>query len=58
MQKKQTIRLANLFLDLRNPRYEVQGSQKEALNTLAKDQGDKLLRLLGDIIQNGLNPSE
>lgn len=52
------IKLSNLSLDLQNPRYEVQKSQPEALNTIADDQKDKLLALLRDIIENGLNPSD
>lgn len=52
------IKISNLSLDLQNPRYEVQKSQSEALNTMADDQKDKLLALLRDIIENGLNPSD
>ncbi len=58
MSKKLTLKLSNLYLDLQNPRYEEQKSQNEALNTIAKEQGSKLLVLLKDIIDNGLNPSD
>lgn len=58
MSRKLTLKLSNLYLDLRNPRYEEQRSQNEALNTIANDQKEKLLVLLRDIIQNGLNPSD
>ena len=58
MAKNVKLKLANLFLDLGNPRYEEQANQAEALNTIAIAQGDKLLALLRDIIENGLNPSE
>ena len=58
MQKKQYLRLANLFLDLENPRFEKQSSQVEALNTMAREQGDKLIALLKDIIAHGLNPTD
>ena len=58
MSRKLTLKLSNLYLDLKNPRYEEQRSQNEALNTIASDQKDKLLVLLRDIIQNGLNPSD
>ena len=58
MGKKVNLKLANLFLDLQNPRFEEQHSQSEALNTMASDQGDRLLRLLVDIIEHGLNPSD
>lgn len=52
------INISNLSLDLHNPRFETQKSQHEALNTMANDQKDKLLALLCDIIENGLNPSD
>lgn len=58
MARKVKLKLANLFLDLGNPRYEEQESQVDALNTIAIAQGDKLLALLKDIIEHGLNPSE
>lgn len=58
MAKSLRLKLANLFLDLGNPRYEEQANQAEALNTIATAQGDKLLALLRDIIEHGLNPSE
>ena len=58
MSRKLTIKLSNLYLDLHNPRYEEQKSQSEALNTIASDQKDKLLVLLRDIMDNGLNPSD
>lgn len=58
MSHRLTLKLSNLYLDLQNPRYEEQKSQNEALNTIAKEQGPKLLVLLKDIIDNGLNPSD
>ena len=58
MSKKLTIKIPNLHLDLLNPRYDVQKSQSEALNTMAVSQGEKLLVLLRDIIAHGLNPSD
>lgn len=58
MAKNVKLKLANLFLDLGNPRYEEQANQADALNTIATAQGDKLLALLKDIIEHGLNPSE
>lgn len=58
MAKNVKLKLANLFLDLGNPRYEEQANQADALNTIATAQGDKLLALLRDIIEHGLNPSE
>ena len=46
MSRKLTLKLSNLYLDLKNPRYEEQRSQNEALNTIASDQKEKLLLLL------------
>lgn len=58
MSRKINIKISNLFLDLQNPRYEKQPSQNEALNTIAFEQKGKLLVLLKDILENGLNPSD
>ena len=58
MTRKLTLKLSNLYLDLKNPRYEEQRSQNEALNTIAGEQKEKLLVLLRDIIAHGLNPSD
>lgn len=58
MSRRLTISLSNLYLDLQNPRYEQQQSQNDALNTIAGEQKGKLLVLLKDILENGLNPSD
>ena len=60
MQSKQIqrIKLENLLIDLRNPRYDPRHSQQEALKTIAVDQGIKLVNLAEDILDKGLNPSE
>lgn len=58
MSRRLTILLSNLYLDLQNPRYEEQKSQSDALNTIAGEQKGKLLVLLKDILENGLNPSD
>lgn len=58
MSRKLALKLSNLYLDLKNPRYEEQRSQNDALNTIASDQKEKLLVLLRDIITNGLNLSD
>lgn len=58
MSKRLTISLSNLYLDLQNPRYEQQQSQNESLNTIAGEQKGKLIVLLKDILENGLNPSD
>ena len=58
MSHRLSLKLSNLYLDLKNPRYEEQRSQNEALNTIAGEQKGKLLVLLRDILENGLNPSD
>lgn len=58
MSRKINIKISNLYLDLHNPRYENQPSQNVALNTIAFEQKGKLLVLLKDILENGLNPSD
>ena len=58
MSRRLTLSLSNLYLDLQNPRYEEQQSQNEALNTIAGEQKGKLIVLLKDILENGLNPSD
>lgn len=50
--------IADLLLDKENPRLEVQQNQTEAIVAMAKVQGEKLLRLAKDILQNRLNPAD
>jgi hypothetical protein len=57
-QTIKSISLANLIIDLFNPRHISQPSQREALATIALDQGIKLVNLAEDIVDKGLNPSE
>lgn len=54
----QTVPLANLLVDLINPRHTEQPSQREAIATIAFDQGPKLANLAEDIAERGLNPGE
>ncbi len=56
--KMKPISIENLLIDLHNPRYDIRNSQREALTTIAHDQGLKLVNLAEDIIDKGLNPSE
>jgi hypothetical protein len=51
----QSIPLANLLVDLINPRHNQQPSQREAISTIAFDQGMKLVNLGEDIIARGLS---
>ncbi|RJP21524.1 MAG: hypothetical protein C4520_09545 [Candidatus Abyssobacteria bacterium SURF_5] len=52
------IPLANLLLDVENPRHDLVESQKGAIQAMLDDQQDKLLHLAEDIIEAGPNPSE
>lgn len=57
-QKIQRIALEHLLVDLQNPRYDPRINQREALATIAQEQGAKLINLAEDIVERGLNPSE
>ena len=52
-----TIEVIEIYLDQENPRFPPVNSQREAVQTMLKDQGDKIINLASDIYQNGLNPS-
>jgi hypothetical protein len=58
LQSIKSIPLENLIVDLFNPRHVTQPNQREALATIALDQGIKLANLADDIAEKGLNPSE
>lgn len=54
-----TISLTNLLLNIENPRFDLVGNQREALDAMINDQPDKIYNLSKDIVSNGmLNPSE
>lgn len=51
--------LTNLLLNIENPRFDLVGNQREALQAMINDQADKIFNLAKDIIDTGmLNPSE
>jgi len=50
--------LSLLSVNIENPRFEMVGNQREAIAQMIEDQGQKLVKLAQDIIDNGLNPSE
>ena len=54
---EQTINVSDIYLDQSNPRFPPVTSQREAIQVMLKDQGDKIITLASDIYQNGLNPS-
>jgi hypothetical protein len=52
------IGVANLLLDVSNPRFETeQENQRDAIRTMAEEQGTKLLNLAEDILRFSLDPS-
>lgn len=53
-----TINITQLLLNQRNPRFDVQKGQREAIKVMLQDQGDKLFRLSNDIVERGTNPSD
>ncbi len=54
----QSIPLVSLLVDLANPRHSEQLNQREAISTIAFDQGVKLANLAEDIAERGLNPGD
>jgi len=56
--KIQTIKTTNLLLNIENPRFEKAENQREALEIMITELGNKLLTLSADIVAHGLNPSE
>lgn len=51
-----TIKLTSLFVNTENYRFEPLSSQKEAIDKMVDNQGDKLYLLADDIMTNGLSP--
>ena len=45
-----------VFVNTENYRFEPLSSQKEAIDKMVEDQGDKLYSLVDDIVTNGLSP--
>lgn len=54
---EQTIKVTDLHLDQENPRFLPVNSQREAIDAMLADQGEKIATLALDVFQNGLNPS-
>lgn len=52
------IRVSNLILNVENPRFEIVGNQRDALEIMITEIGSKILVLAEDIVKNGVNPSE
>lgn len=54
----ETIAVTNLLISTENPRFDPVASQREAISTIAHDQGMKLVNLADDIVARGMNPSD
>ena len=52
------IRIDVLRVNTENPRFEPVIDQEKAIKVMIENQGEKLARLAGDIVVNGLNPSD
>ncbi len=55
---KENIKLSVLLLNIENPRFDMGGNQRDVIQKMIEDQGDKLYQLAQHIVENGLNPSE
>lgn len=56
--KRKLIDISLLNINIENPRFEMVGNQREAIKTMIEDQGDKLIKLADDIVNEGLNPGD
>lgn len=52
------IQLGQLRLDLQNPRFaDTQGDHEQAVLTMIREQGDKIVALAEHIVEHGMNPA-
>lgn len=58
MAKTTKLKLTDLLVNTENYRFEPVASQKEAIDKMVSDQGDKLFKLAEHIVINGLNPND
>ncbi|MFZ3382924.1 MAG: hypothetical protein WA144_03265 [Candidatus Methanoperedens sp.] len=58
MIKTAKIKLTDLHINTENYRFEPVASQKEAIDKMIDDQGEKLFNLAENVAINGLNPNE
>lgn len=54
----QNIKLSILLLNIENPRFEMGNNQRDVIQKMIEDQGEKLYQLARHIVEHGLNPSE
>lgn len=52
------IKLTDLHVNTENYRFSTMTGQKDAIDKMVSDQGDKLFNLTVDIMKNGLNPND
>ncbi len=52
----QPLKIANIRVNLSNPCYDPTASELEAISTIVRKQGRKLVRLAADIVEKGMNP--
>ena len=53
-----TLKVTELLLDEKNPRFPAVKNQKEAIRAMIEDQGEKIVALAKDICKEGLDPSK
>jgi hypothetical protein len=58
MPSTKIIPVVDLNVNTENYRFEPVASQKEAIDRMVENQGDKLYNLAKDILENGLNPND
>lgn len=51
------LKVSDLFLDQSNPRFPEVKTQRDAIQAMLEEQGEKIANLARDIYQNGVNPS-
>jgi hypothetical protein len=52
------IDIDNLLFDLMNPRHDILNDQANAMRQMIDDQGEKLINLANDILEEGTNPAD
>ncbi|MGE4294884.1 MAG: hypothetical protein AB7E49_04195 [Campylobacterales bacterium] len=55
--EEKTIKISEIDLDVNNPRFPPVSNQRDAIQSMLRDQGDKIVSLAADIYEKGLNPS-
>jgi hypothetical protein len=56
--KTKKLKVSQLLLNIENPRFDMVGTQREAITTMIENQKDKLIRLAEDILEVGMNPAD